>query len=62
MSFFRVYNLNQNSFKDIEYKSGDETIESLLHKYDSNLNPENTRLSIGKQQIEFFISSNLFVY
>jgi hypothetical protein len=51
MSFFRVYNLNQNSFKDIEYNSGDEKIESLLHKYDPNLNPENTRLSIGKHQV-----------
>ncbi len=53
MGFFRVYNLNQNSFKDIEYKCGNEKIESLLYEYDPNLNPDNTRLSIGKFLIYF---------
>lgn len=48
MNVLPVFNLNSNSLSQIEYSDDQELLETLITKYDSNLNPKNTRLSIGK--------------
>lgn len=47
MKSITINKLNDNTYKEIEYTSGDELIKAILFKYDPNLNPANTRLSIG---------------
>ena len=48
MYSIQIYKLNSKSFTTIKYEKNDETLESIMTKYDKNLNLENTRLSIGK--------------
>lgn len=47
MPTVRIHRLNSKLFTEVQYDQNNATLKSIMNKYDTNLNPENTRLSIG---------------
>lgn len=49
MKSIRITKLNTSTYKDIEYwDDGQESLDSIIYKFDSNLDSNNTRLAVGK--------------
>ena len=48
MPSIRVFNKNKlNSFENIEYEFGDETLESFIKRYDQNALSADYRVAVG---------------
>ena len=48
MKSIRITKLNTSTYKDIEYwDDGQESLDSIIYKFDSNLDSNNTRLAVG---------------
>ena len=53
MPYIRVINKNiPGNSKNIEYEFGDESLKSIIHKYDSNASKSNSCLAIGENIIK----------